>query len=247
MRILVAVAVAASAAQTASAQEVVVKSADVSAAIDRGLSFLTKDALAWKAEHNCVSCHHAALVVWAMREAKEHGHAVDEPVLAELTKWMAESGDGKTGVPRPAGIPKALNTKAVYFALALQADPSPDALAQEALKRLLKTVQEALRLEPGGEERGEIRLADGAEEAPLIGGLAGLGEVQRLDCPCLLLRLGRELRRRRVLARLDLLEILQVGRRRVERQLVRQEVVARVAVGDIPNLAAAPERGHVVH
>ena len=71
--------------------------------------------------------------------------------------------------------------------------------------------------------------------------------MQRLNGPGLLLRLGRKLCRRRVLARLDLLEILQVGRRRVERQLVRQEVVARVAVGDIPNLAAAPERGHVVH
>ena len=45
-------------------------------------------------------------MIWAMGEAKERGHKVDEPVLAELTKWVAESGDGKTGVPRPAGIPK---------------------------------------------------------------------------------------------------------------------------------------------
>jgi hypothetical protein len=114
--------------------------ADVDATIDRGLAFLVKDALAWKSEHNCASCHHASLVICSMRESKQRGIAVDEPVLAELTKWVAESGDGKTGVPRPAGIPKALNTKAVYFALALAADPLPDAVSQEGMKRFVKTM-----------------------------------------------------------------------------------------------------------
>jgi hypothetical protein len=127
---------------TALAQEVPPKPADAGPAIDRGLGFLAKDALAWKAEHNCASCHHAALVVWSMREAKQRGHAVDEPVLAEMTKWVAESGDGKTGVPRPEGIPKALNAKAVYFALGLEADPKPDDVAQAGLKRFLNTVKD---------------------------------------------------------------------------------------------------------
>ncbi len=125
----------------ASAQDVRLKSSDVGTAIDRGLAFLAKDAMAWKTAHNCVSCHHAALVVWSMREAKERGHAVDQPVLAELTTWVAKSGDGRTGVPRPVGIPKALNAKAVWFALALGADPKPDAASQEGLKALLKTVE----------------------------------------------------------------------------------------------------------
>jgi len=117
------------------------KPEEVGQAIERGLGFLVKDALAWKAEHNCVSCHHAALVVWSMREAKQRGHAVDEKVLVELTQWMAESGDGKTGVPRPTGIPKALNAKAVWLALALSADPQPDAAAQQGLSLLWSTVK----------------------------------------------------------------------------------------------------------
>lgn len=111
-----------------------------SVAIDRGAAFLAKDALAWKKEHKCVSCHHAALVVWALREAKGAGHAVDEPVLSELSKWLIESGDGKTGVPRPEGRPKALNSKAVWVALALAADPAPDAAAQKTLGVLAKTM-----------------------------------------------------------------------------------------------------------
>src|SRR5262245_55416389 len=116
------------------------KPPDVAAAIDRGLGFLAKDAVAWKEKHNCVSCHHAALVVWAMREAKERGHTVNEPVLADMTKWVAESGDGKTGVARPAGVPRALNAKAVWFALALGSDSKRDAVSQKGLGRLLTTV-----------------------------------------------------------------------------------------------------------
>src|ERR1700757_3186537 len=71
------------------AQDVRPQPADVGATIERGLGFLVKDALAWKNKHNCVSCHHAALVIWSMREAKQFGHAVNEPVLAELTRWVA--------------------------------------------------------------------------------------------------------------------------------------------------------------
>jgi hypothetical protein len=115
--------------------------AGVNAVVDRGLSFMAKDALAWKKEHNCVSCHHAALMIWSMREARGSGFKVDEPVLAELTKWVAESGDGKVSQSRPAGAPQALNTKALHFALALSADSHPDTASQNGMKRLLETVK----------------------------------------------------------------------------------------------------------
>ncbi len=128
-------------AGAASAQDLGRRPSDAGGVIDRGLAFLAKSAMAWKEEHNCVSCHHAALVVWSMREAKERGHVVDEPVLAELTKWIAESGDGKFGLARPTSAPKALNPKAVWFALALGADPKPDATSRQGAKLLLNTVK----------------------------------------------------------------------------------------------------------
>ncbi|HEY7427903.1 MAG TPA: prenyltransferase/squalene oxidase repeat-containing protein [Gemmataceae bacterium] len=140
MRSVVILVIVALLTGTASAQEPCPKPSDVGATIDRGLAFLAKDALAWKKEHNCASCHHASLVVWATREAKLRGHAVEEPVLAELTKWLAKSGDGKFGLARPASAPKAASPKAIYFALALGADPKPDAVSQEGRKLLLKTV-----------------------------------------------------------------------------------------------------------
>jgi hypothetical protein len=108
--------------------------------IDRGLRFLVQDALVWKKNHNCASCHHASLVICSLREAKQFGRAVDEPVLAELTKWIAESGNGKFGLARPVSAPKAASPKAIYFALALGAAPRPDAAAQKGLKLLWQTV-----------------------------------------------------------------------------------------------------------
>jgi hypothetical protein len=117
------------------------KPSDVEAAVDRGLAFLTKDALAWKEKHNCASCHHASLVVWSMREARERGHSVNETVAADLTRWLAESGDGKFGLARPASAPQAASPKAIYFALALGIDAKPDATAQKGLKLLLHTVK----------------------------------------------------------------------------------------------------------
>jgi squalene-hopene/tetraprenyl-beta-curcumene cyclase len=130
------------AALPAAADEPRQEPSNVDVAIQRGLGFLQKDALAWKEEHDCVSCHHAALVIWSMHEARQRGHAVDDSFLSEFTKWVAESGNGKTGVPRPEGRPKALNVKAVLFALALEADPEPDEETRTGLELMLQTVRE---------------------------------------------------------------------------------------------------------
>jgi hypothetical protein len=126
---------------TAVAEETVPKQPDVESAIDRGLGFLVKDALAWKKEHNCASCHHAALVICSMRDARQIGRDIDEPFLAELTNWIATSGNGKFGLTRPASAPNAASPKAIYFALALGTERKPDTAAQEGLKSLLGTVK----------------------------------------------------------------------------------------------------------
>ena len=141
MRSLLAAFLAISVPAIALAQDGSAKQKSLDPTIRKGLEFLVKDALAWKKEHNCASCHHASMMIWAMNEAKQHGYAVNEPVLSELTSWIAASGDGKTGVPRPPGIPRALNTKAVWYALGLTSNPNPDADCQKALNLLQKTVE----------------------------------------------------------------------------------------------------------
>lgn len=111
-------------------------------AAERGLSFLARDAVAWRTEYKCVSCHHAGLVIWAMHESHDRGLAVDVPLMTELTRWVAESGSGKTGVPRPEGIPKALNAKPVWLGLGLGAVRQPDEVAIKGMKLMMQTVRE---------------------------------------------------------------------------------------------------------
>jgi hypothetical protein len=54
--------------------------ADVRSVIDRGLTFLAKDNLAWKESKKCYECHHAPFTIWALNEAKHHGYPVDQLV-----------------------------------------------------------------------------------------------------------------------------------------------------------------------
>ncbi|MDP1798376.1 MAG: terpene cyclase/mutase family protein [Planctomycetaceae bacterium] len=115
--------------------------AAVALAVDRGLVFLAKDAVKWKADHNCVSCHHAGMVIWAMNVARQQGHTVNGPLLDELTKWIAEAGDGRSSLPRPESAPKALNTKALWFSLALISAPETLTEAQAGLMRMLPTLR----------------------------------------------------------------------------------------------------------
>lgn len=117
---------------------------DVPRTISRGLQVLATDALAWKKKHNCVSCHHAALVIWAMREGKERGHVVDEPALTELTKWTVASGDGSNLMRKPPEKYrdlKVMNLYTVLLALAFEAGGGPADDMRDALKAILTKIK----------------------------------------------------------------------------------------------------------
>jgi hypothetical protein len=122
------------------ADEPAASAGDLKKTIDRGLAFLTKDAVAWKEQYKCASCHHAALTAWALREAKDRGHSVDEAVLADLTKWLTEAGDGKNSLPRPESAPRAFHSKALYFSLGLASLSQPSDTERQSRQRLLATV-----------------------------------------------------------------------------------------------------------
>lgn len=59
-------------------------------AIERGLLFLVGDARQWRNEHECATCHHGTMTVWALCEAQQAGYAVDGEPLAEMTSWTKE-------------------------------------------------------------------------------------------------------------------------------------------------------------
>lgn len=56
-------------------------------AIEQGLTFLEKDAVTWRKERGCATCHHGTMTVWALSEAKNQGYAVNAEALAEIIEW----------------------------------------------------------------------------------------------------------------------------------------------------------------
>jgi hypothetical protein len=107
-------------------------------AVERTLEFLEKDALKWKDETRpkkggCVTCHHGALTVWTLSEAKFQGYEVHEGNLAALAKWTTGSM-----VPARDQAPNSLrgHLAAAYLALMARTLPGQDILSRDDLTRI---------------------------------------------------------------------------------------------------------------
>jgi len=112
---------------------------DVKATINRGLTFLAKDSLAWTESKKCYECHHAPFTIWALNEAKKQGYAVDEEVLADMTSWvLGEDYLAKLLVEQPEQKEIVFNEAPLLLVLGIEAGNTND--TQEALKKLLTSI-----------------------------------------------------------------------------------------------------------
>jgi len=88
-------------------------------AAERGLTFLAADAVKWRKEHGCATCHHGVLTVWALNEAKAQGYPVNEAALADFTAWARDGNvpalDQQRDL-RPGW--RLVSQRAVYLAMA---------------------------------------------------------------------------------------------------------------------------------
>ena len=116
------------------------KQADVNpkqgrAAIERGLSFVQTDAVKWRKERECATCHHGTMTVWALSEAKSQGFPVDA-ALADFTKWTKErlKDIEKPRDTRPGW--SMVNSVALNLAVMAQAVPKQEALTADDLKKI---------------------------------------------------------------------------------------------------------------
>jgi squalene-hopene/tetraprenyl-beta-curcumene cyclase len=55
--------------------------------VGRSTQFLEKEGAAWMKKQQCASCHHIPVMVWALNEARNRGHPVNEKLLSEVTSW----------------------------------------------------------------------------------------------------------------------------------------------------------------
>src|SRR5262245_18197571 len=116
----------------------------------------------------------------------------------------------------------------------------------ERLDRLVEPYGTALDVELVlAEECRNVDSSDLSEEPIFIRGLPLQCQMQGFDGLRELLRLGEVLGRLAVLSSLDAFQVFQVRGRRRQGQLVRQEVVPRIAIRDVPDLTAPAERGNV--
>jgi hypothetical protein len=105
-------------------------------AVERGLAFLEEDATKWREEHNCASCHHGTMTVWALSEAKSQGYPVAAATVAEMAKWTKErlKNIDKPRDTRPGW--NRVNTTALYLGVMAQVVPLQDAVSADELKQI---------------------------------------------------------------------------------------------------------------
>lgn len=105
-------------------------------AIERGLEFLETDAVKWREERTCASCHHGTMTVWALSEARNQGYEVADETLADVTSWTRErlANIDKPRDSRPGW--SMVNTPAVYLGLMAQALPAQEAISPGELEQI---------------------------------------------------------------------------------------------------------------
>lgn len=105
-------------------------------AVERGLEFLVQDAVDWRTERKCATCHHGAMTVWALSEAKDRGFAIPGDRLADQSNWLKERFKDldKPRDPRPGW--NMVSTPAVYMAVMAEALPAQNAISPDDLNRI---------------------------------------------------------------------------------------------------------------
>ena len=107
-------------------------------AVERSLGFLEKDAVQWKSERKCATCHHGAMTVWTFNEAKQRGFPVKAEMLAEMAKWSKDRFLGPD-LEKPRGKEPGYNVvglAAIFLASTAATVPHQESLTPEDLRRI---------------------------------------------------------------------------------------------------------------
>jgi hypothetical protein len=107
-------------------------------AAERGLDFLAKDAVAWRKERECSTCHHGTMTVWAFSEAKAQGYAIDKDQFADVVKWTKDRLLARIDQPRDTRPGWSMvNTPALYLSMMALAVPKQEAVSADELKKIV--------------------------------------------------------------------------------------------------------------
>ena len=104
-------------------------------AIERGLTFLEKDALKWREERDCATCHHGTMTVWAFSEAKGQGYDVDARALADMIQWTKDRFLPRSSAPSNKGV--VVSVPLIYLGMMSQNLPI---LSRDELHRVARNI-----------------------------------------------------------------------------------------------------------
>jgi len=113
----------------------------VHVAVERGIGFLTKEAVNWIHDKKCASCHHAPMMLWSLGEARDRGFTIDTAAYEEvakfsLTPFAQPAADPAAPAPATpvAGAPeeKKVSLPIIYLALSSRGAAVDDPLYKSA-------------------------------------------------------------------------------------------------------------------
>ena len=140
-------------------------------AIRRGLDRLRAGAASYTEKRQCFSCHHQALTVAALAEAKRRGFAIDEALLEDQVRFTLASFTPKLGQIRKGQSVPGGNTMTAYGLFTLQKAKHPSDDTTSALVEYLVVRQHADGSWPAlmprsWFERKSVSLCDTSRAAP---------------------------------------------------------------------------------
>lgn len=105
--------------------------------VQRGLGFVQADAVKWRQEKKCSTCHHGTMTMWVQLEAKSLGFAVPPQEFQENVGWAKERILERVDLPRDTRPGWSMvNTPAIYLAIMAHAVPNQDVISDSDLKRI---------------------------------------------------------------------------------------------------------------
>ena len=105
-------------------------------AIERGLTFVQKDAVKWRKERDCATCHHGTMTVWVLSEAKGQGYDVDAQTLADMIQWTKDRFVPRSSGPQ-APAPGTASVPSIYLGVMSQNLP---VLSRDEINRIARNL-----------------------------------------------------------------------------------------------------------
>lgn len=105
--------------------------------VERALGFIQADAVKWRQEKNCSTCHHGTMTIWVQLEARHRGYVISTEDFEENVRWAKQRTMERVDLPRDSRPGWSMvNTPAMYLAIMAHAVPEQSVISKEDLERI---------------------------------------------------------------------------------------------------------------